>query len=212
MSDDENLESESPRGEAFAGERSGIVIQEGFQRFSQRDEIFCRSFWDPEIKDAKTGIFYETYRKPLKHFRDVDGFTQRDYSFRNASWYLPDIFAERFESEDRREGFLDRFTIYREGADEARKPPPPGELTQEIKRAAKAFGADLVGITATDERWAYSSAFSAHSGQEKPLDLPDALPHVIVLATAMDLDLIRTVPSALSGAATGLAGFVVEDG
>ena len=44
-----------------------------FRRFSQRDSVFSRSFWDPEVHSAKTRVFYETYRKPLKHFRRVDG-------------------------------------------------------------------------------------------------------------------------------------------
>ena len=81
-----------------------------FRRFSQRDQVFCRAFWDPDVHSAKTRVFYETYRKPLKHFREVDGFTQKDYSIRNASWYVSDIFAERFQAEDRREGFLDALT------------------------------------------------------------------------------------------------------
>ena len=55
-----------------------------FKRFSQRDEIFCRSFWDRDVQSEKTRVFYETYRKPLKHFRQVDGFTQNDYSIREC--------------------------------------------------------------------------------------------------------------------------------
>jgi reductive dehalogenase len=39
---------------------------------------------------------------------------------------------------------------------------------------------------------------------EKPQEIPEGLNRVIVTAQAMDYDLIRTVPSALSGAATGL--------
>ena len=55
-------------------ERAGFVIDHGrFRRFSQKDDIYCRSFWDPEVHSEKSRIFYETYRKPLKHFRDVDG-------------------------------------------------------------------------------------------------------------------------------------------
>ena len=35
------------------------------------------------------------------------------------------------------------------------------------------------------------------------MDLPDGLTHVVVIANQMDRDIIHTVPSALSGAATG---------
>jgi epoxyqueuosine reductase QueG len=61
-----------------------------------------------------------------------------------------------------------------------------------------------VGITHFDERWLYQQKFSDLRQQEKAQELPAGLPNVIVTAQAMDYDLIRTVPSALSGAATGL--------
>ena len=183
---------------------AGFIIQEGFHRFSQRNDIFCRSFWDPEVRSEKTEIFYETYRTPLKHFRQVDGYRQSDYSVRNASWYVTDIFAERFEENDRREGFLDEFTVLRGVADEKQTSSSPEETTAEIKRVARAFGASLVGVTAFDERWVYSYKYSAQTEKEKPNELPEGLDNVIVIATSMDYDLIQTVPSALSGAATGL--------
>ena len=175
-----------------------------FRRFSQRDQVFCRAFWDPDVHSAKTRVFYETYRKPLKHFREVDGFTQKDYSIRNASWYVSDIFGERFQAEDRREGFLDAFTVQRAAADEKKNVASSAEMAVEIKRVAKALGADLVGVTAYDERWVYSHKYSAQTQKEKPNEIPEGLDNVIVIATNMDYELIQTVPSALSGTATGL--------
>ncbi len=180
------------------------VDPDSFERFSQKDDIYSRSFWDPTVHSAKSDTFYETYRKPLKHYRDVDGFTQNDYSVRNASWYVSDIFAERFEGDDRREGFLDAFTVFRAEASEKRAIPSSAEMTVEIKRVAKAFGADLVGVTGFDERWVYTHKYSAKTKSAKPVDLPEGLNNVIVIATSMDHDLIQTVPSALSGTATGL--------
>ena len=74
----------------------------------------------------------------------------------------------------------------------------------EIKHVAKSFGADLVGITDFDERWLYTKKFSDMSKREKPQELPEGMTSVIVVAQAMDYELVKTVPSALSGAATGL--------
>jgi reductive dehalogenase len=76
-----------------------------------------------------------------------------------------------------------------------------------VKRVAKVFGADLAGICANDERWIYAKRFDSATKQDAPVELPDDLPWVVVVATAMDRDLIRTVPSALSGVATG-AGYM----
>jgi reductive dehalogenase len=62
----------------------------------------------------------------------------------------------------------------------------------------------MVGITGYDERWTYTNQFNDGAAREKPQELPAGLDHVIVTAQAMDYDLLRTVPSALSGSATGL--------
>jgi reductive dehalogenase len=77
-------------------------------------------------------------------------------------------------------------------------------MATEIKHVAKTFGADLVGITDFDERWIYTRKYSRQRENEKPQEIPGDLTNVIVIAQSMDRDLIRTVPSALSGTATGL--------
>ena len=48
------------------------------------------------------------------------------------------------------------------------------------------------------------SATPRHADEGRPVDLPEGLTSVIVIGQAMDHDLVDTVPSALSGAATGL--------
>ncbi|MEM7346334.1 MAG: reductive dehalogenase, partial [Chloroflexota bacterium] len=185
-------------------EAAGFEITDDFQRFSQRNDVFCRSFWDPSIRSEKSMTFYETYRKPLKRWRKAEGFTQKDYAVRNAAWHVIDIFTEMKEDQDRREGFLDEFSLQRDGPDERVAVESPEAMSQEIKRVASVFGADLVGVTHFDERWLYTHQYSAQTQQEKPNNLPEGLNNVIVIAQEMDHGLITTVPSALSGAATGL--------
>ena len=80
----------------------------------------------------------------------------------------------------------------------------PERMAREVKHVAKVFGADLVGITGYDERWVYTHAYSRQGETEKEQELPTDLPHVIVIAQEMDRALIDTVPSALSGTATGV--------
>lgn len=182
---------------------ASFEVLSNFERFSQRDDIFCRSFWDPEIRSEATERFYATYRDVLANWRSVDGFTQRDYALRNASWHVTDIFAEMKEGEDRREGYLDEFTALREAPSERVEFESPTAAAAEIKRVAKLFGADLVGVTDYDERWLYSHKYSRVQESPKPNVQPEGLRHVIVVAKAMDHALIETVPSALSGTATG---------
>lgn len=184
---------------------AGIEVQADFERFAQKHDVFRRSWWDERIKSAKARLFYDTYREPLESWRNAAGFTQKDYALRNAAWHVSDIFTELKQDEDRREGFSDALTLQRDVAKEKTKFDSPDIASREIKRVAIGFGAGDVGITSFDERWMYTEKFSDMSGTERPNDIPlEGLPYVIVTAQPMDYDLIKTVPSALSGAATGL--------
>ena len=182
----------------------GAEVLDTFERFNQKNDVFRRSWWDERIQSAKAKLFYATYREPLTTWRKADGFTQKDYALRNAAWHVSDIFTELKEDEDRREGFSDEFTLYRDVAKAQVDLGTPAEAAAEVKRVAMGFGADLVGITRYDERWMYVNKFSDMSKREKPQEIPAGLDNIIVTAQSMDYDLIRTVPSALSGAATGL--------
>jgi reductive dehalogenase len=183
---------------------AGFTVDADFRRFNQKNDVFCRSFWDPTVKSGRSGLFYQSYRTPLIEWKKVEGFTQRDYALRNAAWHVTDIFAELKEDGDRREGFLDEYTVLREGPDQKIEVESPEAMATEIKHVARTFGADLVGITDYDERWVYTRKYSRQQENEKPQEIPDDLTSVIVIAQSMDRDLIRTVPSALSGTATGL--------
>ena len=187
-------------------QEAGFQVSERYRRFSQKNDIFCRAFWDPKVRSKKTERFFESYRRPLKQWRKVDGYHQRDFALRNAAWHVADYFAERLDDEagGRREGFLDFLTAQRGGAEERMDVGSPEEMAEEVKQAAKLFGADRVGITFYDERWVYTHKYGRHEEVEMPMDLPEDLTSVIVVCHAMDHDLLLTVPSALSGTATGV--------
>jgi reductive dehalogenase len=183
---------------------AGIEVVDGFQRFSQVDDVFSRSFWDATIRSEGSDRFYATYRRPLTRWRRANGFTQRDYALRNASWHVSDVFTEMYEDRGRRDGFLDPLSMLRDGPETRLEPDSPEESARQLRHVAHLFGADLVGITAFDERWVYTERYSAETGGPKPNELPDGLTSVVVIGQSMDPDLIQTAPSALSGAATGL--------
>ncbi len=46
-------------------------ILDNFERFNQKNEIYCRAFWDPSVRSQQTDLFFKTYREPLEHFREV---------------------------------------------------------------------------------------------------------------------------------------------
>ena len=185
--------------------KTGFIVNEHFRRFSQCDEIYCRSEWDEEIKSKAADDFFRGYYMPNARARNVDGFSQRDYALRNASWHVTNILRDvNRDTKGLKEGFFDPFSSHDEGWPEPYPFESPEEATSNINKVAKFAGADLVGVCAYDERWVYKEAFCDKTKKGKPLELPADLTHIIVTGESMDLDLTKTVPSALSGSATGM--------
>ena len=183
--------------------KTGFEVSGDFKRFNQKYDMFNRSIWDDEVRSDRARRFYESYFTDLAQFRKVEGFQHRDYALRNAAWYIADFTADLLEmSADRKEGFLDSYTMFREGATRQTE-GTAAENTDDLKRAGRFLGADMIGICDYDERWVYTHRYSRQKLTDKAMDLPDDLSHVVVIANEMHHQTIQTVPSALSGAATG---------
>ncbi len=182
---------------------TGFEVTADFKRFNQKYDMFNRAVWDDEVRSERANKFFESYFTDLAQFRKVEGFQHRDYALRNAAWYIADFTADLLElSGDRKEGFLDSYTMFREGA--TRKSQASAEEhTADLKRAGRFLGADAIGICDFDERWVYTHNYSRQKLTAKAMNLPEELTHVVVIVNEMDHATIETVPSALSGAATG---------
>ena len=186
-------------------EKTGFDISDTFSRFDQRNEIYCRSEWDEEIKSKNATAFFSGHYMPNARARKADGFGQKDYALRNATWHVTNVLRDlRRETDDRKEGFFDTFTAQDEGWPEPYEFSSPEESTAILRRAAHSMGVGLLGVCEYDERWIYSARYSERTQESKPVDIPEDLPNVIVIGEPMDLDLTATVPSALSGSATGM--------
>jgi reductive dehalogenase len=181
---------------------AGIETTEEFEQFTQRNDVFSRAMWDDKVRSKHTDNFFASYRMDATPRRG-DGFTQRDFALRNASWLISDVMTNRHADEGRREGFQAPISYDTPVAPVQIEIDNPNAMAQEIKRVSKFFGADLCGITDLDERWLYSSRVDTRDMSETDLGLPADLPHVIVLGHEMDAELVATYPSALAGAATG---------
>jgi reductive dehalogenase len=75
--------------------------------------------------------------------------------------------------------------------------------TRLVKKAARFYGADLVGITAYDPRWTYSRGFDLLKREPFDFEIPEDCRYVITMAIAMDHDHYRYAPTHISGASTG---------
>ncbi len=192
---------------------TGFEISEDFEPFHQRNDVFNRANWDDDVKSRKALEFYSAYVMPNARARKADGYSQRDYALRNAAWHFTKAFATlKSGTEGRNEGFNDTFTLHGPGWPEKFDPAgpdgaprnDPAANSADIKQVATLFGADLVGFCDYDDRWVYASKFNRLEQADKPVDVDERLPHVVVIATAMDIDLTATVPSALAATATGM--------
>ncbi|NOX72131.1 MAG: reductive dehalogenase [Alphaproteobacteria bacterium] len=180
----------------------GIETTRDFQPFNQINDIFTRAFWDPKVKSDHTEGFFDSYRV-APAARRGQGFAQKDFALRNASWIISDLISDRGVEMGMREGFQALIQSDTPVAKQKVEIEDISAQSREIKRIARLFGADLVGITEIDERWHYASRVDTSDLTSVPNELPKGISHVIVMGHSMDFDLVETYPSALAGASTG---------
>ncbi len=190
------------RNYAESDAAAGIETTEDFAPFRQINDIFTRAFWDEKVRSRQSDAFFDSYRSGFTARRG-DGFSQRDFALRNASWLISDVITNRHVEEGRREGFQAPISADTPVMPKSITVEDPGDMAAEIKRIAKFFGATLCGITEYDDRWTYEARVDVRDFSEVPAGLPDDLESVIVLGHEMDEGLVATYPSALAGAATG---------
>lgn len=180
----------------------GFQIGRDFQPFNQMNDTFSRAFWDDTVKSADSDAFFQSYRV-APAARKGFGFGQKDFALRNASWIISDLISNRGGEMGLREGFQSAIQDDTPVAGDRIEISDPVAETNEIKRIARLFGADLVGVTEIDERWHYSARVDTRDFTPTENRLPEGMTHVIVMAHSMDFGLVETYPSALAGAATG---------
>ena len=158
-------------------------------RFDERRTVFMRRHWD---RDAP---FFETeYRSGAAEriAAGEPGYSRVEFARLLASWTVYDCFGGAFSW--RRLGQADTamMRLGRHPVDD------PAEMSAEVKKTARAFGADLVGVCRVDERWIYS-----HDRSGDPVVIPPEYRYAIVIGIAMDRDAVTTSPAYASATATG---------
>jgi len=199
-------------------------IAHPIEQFDQKNTVFLRASWDREIRERLDSWSFigEASEKP--------GYTLEDQALRwaarrgtqllallNTSKPNPSAATREVAKAIRSARPAGRTLSYR---------PPEGaqldvgdgqEITGRLKKVARWFGADLVGICRLDRRWLYSHTFSmsgsndgsnemsgSNDGEHEPQVIPDEFKSVVVLGFEMDYDMIKYYPSFISGAATSM--------
>ena len=171
------------------------------ERFDQRNEMFRRARYDPEWIE-RAHPFYGA--DPV---RDKPGYTRGYHALTDASWYVEDRFAMGQRGSNL-EGLYAWASLDPETADLSHPAQvdtsTPAQVSREVKKVARFFGASQVGICELDERWLYSDVSNDVTGEHMPLDIPDGYRYAIAIAVEMDYSFIQTSPTCGASAATGL--------
>jgi len=205
-------------------------IDSSYTRFDQKYEMFARSSWDESLP-------YKSVRSIVRNIgkyvaERVPGFTLRDYALMQGSWAVTN--ASEFEtgnmgllswkplSFERNPSSVQLFKMWREKNNDqslGKFHGSPEELSLIVKKAAKTYGADLVGICELDHRWVYSHHLVRPNNAHKKIVfrdvdepeetdeefiIPSDINRAVVMGIEMDIDLLRRSPSPLCDAATGL--------
>jgi len=182
---------------------AGFEVLEDFERFNACNDTFARAQWDERVRSKKAIDWFKSMFRHDLGIRDVEGYRRKDFAIRNAGWVGANLVMERSLNHERHDGFLDDIREYLPSAKDKAPVDSPADMAAEIKQVARVFGADLVGITATDDRWHYTRRFNAKLRVEKPNAEFADTPNCIVIGTAMPYQVIKTFPSAVAGVAAG---------
>jgi len=118
------------------------------------------------------------------------GYSRFGFSLQAAAWTVVSAMGKQAYSSEKIGGRTSNISPRYE-------PEDMGEFTEQVKTAARLYGADVVGIAQLDRRWLYSDP------EGGPSDIPDDVNTAIVMGVEMDSELIKHSPSPLSSAATG---------
>lgn len=177
-------------------------------RFDHKNTVLSRGFWDPAIM-----VLMEKFGPKwigLVPPKGTGGFSDMDFAFRLGGWAV-DEYAATFSE----------FGVVGSGLYSWEKQELPwmqyvkdrsvvvddkAKMSTAVKHVARAFGADLVGITEVDERWVYSHWFHRDSKTHElnPLRVPQDYKYAVVMAFEMDYDLFRYAPNYLMSGAVGI--------
>jgi ferredoxin len=175
-------------------------LVEPIERFDQRNHVFSRTMWDEEIQRRLGGITPKTASEAMR-LRALEG------SALVAGAIYVDATAGSlvagYRGYDGHVQDSDGLYSWNDPVNSTQLPvSDPVEMSATIKKAARLYGADLVGICELDKRWVYSRYFDTETGGYGELEVP--YKYAIVMGIEMNLEMIEQSPKFEASAATAL--------
>ena len=197
-----------------------------YQRFDAYNNVFERLVWDKVVQDQ----FGDKWHSPDQWIADdKPGFHREEFALMNAGWTVGQTLGTYTGGDGVIDGLVSMKTLrppamkYETKWD--RRDLTDADVTQMVKKAARFYGASMVGIAPLDERWVYTGTADDlfNPGERHPVALSDAVEKpgyqkdgtllipssmhwVITMIFPMDRDAVETYPTPI-GAATTAVGY-----
>ena len=198
-------------------EKKYIVGQ--VERFDQKYTMFNRPVWDTEV----TGLLDDwSFTSEAK---ERTGYSPWEHALNRASSRATQLSLFNVHKPNPSAATMALMTAM---GRRPRQPRPAGPsrnghraditdaaaVTRNTKKAARYFGADLVGVCRLDRRWAYSNSFegstfedsgaAGSNGVSQPQDIPEEFQYAVVMGFDMDYQMMRRYPSYIADSVTGM--------
>lgn len=148
-----------------------------YQRFDARNSGLGREVWDSEAQRWISQFQRED------EITSIDAvFSKADLAFYAAAWGAARAFGSNAAMHGSHQGMLqlDRLDSAADEVSIENPPLSPGSITPKIKKAARFYGADLVGIAKLDQRWVYEKSFDSAS--------PESAGEIVFVDTDMPVE------------------------
>lgn len=189
-----------------------------YNRFDEKNNMIYRRLWDKSLPTYGK-MFDVNIEKHIKSKKE--GYSRIDFALVAAGWTLYEKFPFAF-AWNRKTQYIGDYGI--SWMKSQYKIKDPKTITEQIKKAAKFYGASLVGITDINHKWLYKTGFvrpvnisEAESKEgvrrgevddsilEKPIKLPEGINKAVVMAVEMEKNAISTAPAQPAAAAASIA-------
>jgi epoxyqueuosine reductase len=167
-----------------------VVDDAKLQRFTGKNTIFNRIQNDPTWKGYNR-MFDEHTKELVKQGKK--GYSRVDFALAEASDTVYDAFEGGVSHVKIKPYRTPSGTVGIDWTKNKHNIESPAEMSRIVKRAARLFGASLVGVCKLDRRWLYAEA-----------DLPEMLENAIVMGIEMDSEAIDASPAPAAAAGTGV--------
>jgi epoxyqueuosine reductase len=186
-----NRTSKTPKIKVRRVEKSPYVIDPSkLHRFDSKNTVFDRVMWDSSWKGYRR--MYDE-KVPSLISKGKSGYSRVDFALAYASWIIHDAFEGGFSWKKIKQYRTPVDTVGIDWTETKYEIDDPHKINISIKRAARLFGASLVGVCQLNRNWLYAD-----------VHVPERFKNVIVIAVEMDADGIATSPAAPAAAATGV--------